>query len=324
MAGSPPDTWCKLARTLYIARHITVNKYYRDSEYFFQSAAVLIRERMEKKDLICATMQFALAIERALKGIIFDVNPVYVLIDNNFKNAVAVAHQSEIKHLTSEVSQNPNSDVITYRNSLLRAEVFSDFAHDNKSLLFFLSTCRDVIAHNDLDIINIDKIKTLLLRDFFRIASSVAELTGINIHRLVAQQDNRLATLSAKHQDSVEEKLAITLANHKKKWDVLKKTKGYAEDKAAVTDEVLRTPNKFPIECPACGQKAALYCKPETEPNPYMGTDVITGYFITRVKCQFCKLDISEYDEIEFLNRKCQFQEGIRDLLQPGTEGDGY
>ncbi len=299
-----------------------MNKYYSDSEYFFQSAAVLIKERMNKRDLICATMQFALAIERVLKGIIFDVNPTYVLIDNSFKNSVAVVYHSKIKHQTSEVSQKPDADVITYRNSLLRAEVFSDFAYENKSLLFFLSTCRDIIAHNDIDLIDIEKTKKLLLRDFFRIAVSVAQLTGINIHRLVAQQDNRLANLSAKHQDSVEEQLAITLENHKKKWGTLKKTIGYPEDKIAVTGEVLRTPYKFPVKCPACEQQATLYCKPETEPNPYMGAEVITGYFITKVKCQFCKLDISEYNEIEFLNKKYEFHKEIRNFLQPEIQED--
>lgn len=299
-----------------------MNKYYRDSEYFFQAAAASIKERMSKRDLFSATMQFALAIERILKGIIYDVNPVYVLVDSSFKNAVAVSHRPDIKNITSEVSQTPNADVITYRNSLLRAEVFSNFAHDNKSTLFFLSTCRDIIAHNDLDILELEKIKTLLFRDFFRIASSVADLTGINIHRLLGQQDNRLANLSARHQDSVESRLAITLANHKEKWEVLKKTIGFTEDKISVTNEVLTTPNKFSVECPACKQLALLYCKQETEINPYIGTNVIAGYFITRIKCQFCKLDISEYDEIEFLNNKYQYQERIRLALQPGTESD--
>lgn len=285
-----------------------MNNYFEDSKIFFRNSAKLISEDMDKADLINATMSFALAIERVLKGILYDVNPLYILIKPEFKNSIAAIYSQKIVNSTQEVTNTPDSDVITYRNSLLRAEVVSVFAHKNKSLLFYLSECRDIIAHSELSHLDLDKASLMMRKDFFTISQQVSGILSINIRSLLSQQDNRLSKISADLQESTPDKVDIILANHSNKWEVLRTTAGFIADKDATLAQILKTPNKFPCECPACKNIAVLFAAPETEFNKYMNQDVVLGYFIKKIKCVYCKLEITDYEHISYLEEKYKLQ----------------
>lgn len=285
-----------------------MNNYFEDSKIFFRNSAKLISEDMDKADLVNTTMSFALAIERVLKGILYEVNPLYILIKPEFKNSIAAIYSQKIVNSTQEVTNTPDSDVITYRNSLLRAEVVSDFAHKNKSLLFYLSECRDIIAHSELSHLDLDKMSLMMRKDFFTISQQVSGILSINIRSLLSQQDNRLSKISADLQESTPDKVDIILANHSSKWEVLRTTAGFIADKDATLAQILKTPNKFPCECPACKNIAVLFAAPETEFNKYMNQDVVLGYFIKKIKCVYCKLEITDYEHISYLEEKYKLQ----------------
>ncbi|MEM5504929.1 hypothetical protein WNY81_08705 [Shewanella frigidimarina] len=293
-----------------------MNPYIEDSKIFFSSVAKLISEDMDKPAVINATMSFALAMERVLKGILYEINPIYILMEPSFKNSLAALYMSKVKNKTKEVSESPNEDVITYRTSLIRAEIVSDFAHNKKPILFYLSQCRDIIAHNELRHLDIDRMKLMLKKDFYTISRDVANSFNLNIHSLLAQQDTRLSLLSSPLQESVSDKVDILLQMHKRKWGVLKNTPGYLEDKDEMLHQILSTSNKFQCKCPSCDNIAVLYTKPEVEFNKFMNQEVITGYFITRLKCVYCKLDISDYEDLSYLDSVNKYQEHIEFSLE--------
>ncbi|KAA1153209.1 MULTISPECIES: hypothetical protein [Pseudoalteromonas] len=292
-----------------------MNPYIEDSKIFFSSVATQIEAEMDKATVINATMSFALAMERVLKAILYDINPVYILMEPSFKNSVAALYASEIKYKTKEVSDSPNEDVITYRTSLIRAEIVSEFAHAKKPILFYLSQCRDIIAHNELKHLDIERMKLMLKKDFYTISQDVANVFNLNIHNLLAHQDTRLSLLSYPLQESVSDKVSILLGMHKRKWQSLKSKPGYLEDKDKMLHQILSTPNKFQCVCPACDKTSVLYTKPEVEYNKFMNQEVVTGYFITRLKCVYCKLDISDYDDLSHLNKINDYQELIDSSL---------
>ena len=92
-------------------------------------------------EIINLTMCFALAIERLLKGILFDVNPLYILMEPDFKNSCKVLYSRKLipeKVDSNELAKNTNEDVITYRNSLIMAQHFSSTISNNKALLFHI------------------------------------------------------------------------------------------------------------------------------------------------------------------------------------------
>jgi len=297
-----------------------MNNYFEDSKLFFRNSAKVIKRDMEKGELINSTMSFALAIERVLKGILYDLNPLYILMKPEFKNSIAAIYGDKVINSTSEVSNSPDSDVITYRKSLLRAEVISDFAHKNKSLLYYLSECRDIIAHNELQLLDLERMSLMMKKDFFTISQQISDISGINIRSLLSQQENRLSQISAELQDSVPEKVNIILSNHKNKWAILKKTDGYIEDKDNIYQQIISTPNKFSCECPACNKKAVLFVRPETELNQYMNQEIVLGYFINKIKCVYCKLEITDYELISYLEEKYNLQNYFGNHLGIGDE----
>ncbi|HCZ9282949.1 TPA: hypothetical protein O4H39_004594 [Vibrio alginolyticus] len=293
-----------------------MNPYIEDSKLFFGTTARMISEEMDTATVVQASMSFALAMERVLKGILYEVNPIYILMDPSFKNSVSALYSSKIQNKTKEVSDNPNEDVITYRTSLIRAEVVSKLAQEKKSVLFYLSECRDVIAHNELRHLDIERMSLMLKKDFFIIADAVAKDFKLDLHNLLSHQDTRLSKISSPLQESISDKVGILLGLHSRKWDVLKQTPGYIADKDEMLAQILVTENKFSCECPACGNTAALYTKPEVEFNKYMNQEVVTGYFITRIKCVYCKFDIKDYDYISYLDETNKYDELIESRLK--------
>src|SRR5450759_154521 len=111
------------------------NEYNHDAIIFLSEAAARTSERMQDADIIQATLNLALGIERILKGILYDLNPTYVLMKPDFKHSVQVLYKDKISNdleVRKELAANPDSDVLTFRNSLLRAQVISETVRKNK------------------------------------------------------------------------------------------------------------------------------------------------------------------------------------------------
>lgn len=292
-----------------------MNAYVEDSKLFFRTTARLVQEQMDKGELIQATMSFAFGMERVLKGILYDINPIYVLMNPDFNNSLKVFYSDKVIHENGELKKNVDADVITYRKSLLRAENVSGFVHENKTLLFYLSECRDIIAHNELSYLDMDKVNLLVKRDFYPIIESVCQYFGLNIRDVLSQQEIRLSDLSASLQTSIPEQVNFIINAHEKRWGLLKTKPGHVEDKEKVTHEIMLSSNKFLCECPACKNNAILYTKPETEFNKYLKEDILVGYFIKKIKCAYCKLEIDDYDKIQYLDGIYKYQDLIAESI---------
>jgi hypothetical protein len=281
-----------------------MNRYFRDASIFLAESARRVDDSMQHEAIIQSTLNLALGMERILKGILYDINPTYVLIDPVFKNSVQVLYENRILDAckgSTDLAANVNSDVITFRNSLLRVQIVSSVTYNNKSFLFNLSNARDIIAHNNLSLLEMPKLQLMLQRDFYPLMVQYSGELNIGCSRLLRNNDVNLAKVSEKYQESIEDKLAIKLDLHLRKWQSLSGNAGYAEEKDAVTAEILAHDYKFPVECPACHNTAVLYTKPEFQYNPYEKANIIVGLFIAKLQCRYCKLVIKDYKEIDFL-----------------------
>src|SRR6187551_2309468 len=102
-----------------------MNIYLRDAGFFIRESSKQINDSIEKHQAIQAVFNLALGIERILKGILYNVNPSYVLMDPTFNNSIQVLYKHKLITNTdghSELIKSPNADVITFKNSLLRAQ----------------------------------------------------------------------------------------------------------------------------------------------------------------------------------------------------------
>lgn len=286
-----------------------MNNYIEDSGLFFKNVSKGINRDIDGFEIINLTMNMALGLEKLLKGILYDINPTFVLIDPVFKNSIQILYKDKLLHepdSTSDLIKKPNGDVITFRNSVLRTQCLSETTNDNKNILFNLSDARDIIAHCELKNLDLEKYKTLLLRDFYPLLISYSDELKIKRGHFFSGSHIKLANISSKLQEDLEKEIELILDAHEGKWRSLRGNGGFVTEKKKITSEIIRTPNKEKIDCPACENEAILYLKPILEYNPNIGEEIQIGNEIKKLKCQFCKLEITDSKKFDSLDIKAK------------------
>lgn len=281
-----------------------MSDYLDDGAFFLREGSAKISEHMDRYTCIQSVLNVALGIERILKEILFRVNPLYILINPDFKNSAPLFYGEKIidsEKSNKDMEKTPNGDVLTYSNSLLRACYFSKSTLDNKSLLFKISNYRDIIAHNKLSLINVDELKILLQRDLYRLVKSYSEEMGCSDSKFFGNANIKLADLSASLQEDVALSLAALFESHLSRWKQLKNRPGFINDKDKVTEEIMLTDNKKTCTCPACKNTAIIYGKNISEFNVVTHQLNHIGTRVSALKCQYCKLILTDYKYLDYL-----------------------
>jgi hypothetical protein len=284
------------------------NEYSSGAGLFLKKAASIIEESMSRETIIEGTLFFALGTERILKSILFDLNPIYVFKNQDFKTTISILYGSRLLSSSShnkEISGSPDADLLTFKLSLLRAQAVSEVTHAHSSLLFSLSNWRDIVAHSGLSALDLEKCRLLLLRDFYPLIAGYSAELSVPIGRFIGSHEIRLASLSAKHQESVEDKVRMKLESHRIIWKQQCANPGYEEKMRAKTQLALKASKERSgsfvelVSRPACGNDALLsaevdfdYCEDQVHP---------VGVFVSGLRCLFCKLHIEGYDEIDHM-----------------------
>ena len=69
-----------------------MNDHKRDSNTFFKKAAMVIQEDMDDTAVVDAIVWVGVGIERLLKGILYDINPVYIYRSPVFKDTAKLLY----------------------------------------------------------------------------------------------------------------------------------------------------------------------------------------------------------------------------------------
>ena len=284
------------------------NGYMDDISFFLTRAAAKTKDRMSEEAVVEAVLFLALGVERLLKGILFGLNPVYIYKNQDFKNTVSLIYGDKLLPgwaQNKEISGSPDGDVLTFKLSLLRTKAISKAAEKHTSMLFALSNWRDIVAHNTLSKLDIEKCRTLLLRDFYPLVRDFCSERNLSITRLLGSHEIRLASLSADHQESIGEKIKVKLDAHTRRWEQLKNVPGYATKMKNKSESLVRAAaNKRDsfvelVPCPACKNGAILTAEVDSDCSE--GYVSLTGAFVSSLRCFYCKLDVEDYDEIDYL-----------------------
>ncbi|UGA39679.1 hypothetical protein JOS77_09660 [Chromobacterium haemolyticum] len=181
---------------------MTTDEYLSDAQRLIGMAGKGISEGMDDKEVIAATTFFSLGVERLLKFILADVNPVFVLSNGDFKNAAPCLYKhrfvNDDQH--SVTSSKPDHEVVSYRVALQRALLFSAGVKENSQLLYSLANHRDILAHRPLSELDIPKAKRLLAKDAFKLLNDICSERSIPTNGFFGADDDRLKTLSDKLQ----------------------------------------------------------------------------------------------------------------------------
>ena len=285
------------------------NEYQNDGIQFLRRASESVSEEMSVQEIVEATLFLALGIERILKGILFAINPIYIYKLSEFKNTAPILypHLMTSKVDNKEVSSSPDCDVLTFRQSLSRARVFSPTTAKHVSLLVSLSNYRDIIVHNVISALDIGKAQTLLMRDLYVLLNDYREELNVEPDEIFGSHQRKLVSISITHQDSVKDRLAIKLDFHRRQWE--KFSAGNADFVSKMRKRSDYIKNKIndkyetyveEIECPACKNEALVTI--EVDFDYCEGQAIATGVFVSDLQCLYCQLKIDEYDEMDALD----------------------
>jgi hypothetical protein len=280
-----------------------VNDYINDAAGFLTRGAQLIRADASSDDVVSGALFTAIGVEKLLKGILWQVNPAFVLKEQDFKHVAPTLYPDRLvaseKH-DSEISTTPNRDVVSMRTSILRAKVLSEAISEHKGVLFALASHRDIIAHRPSSELDQEKVKATLIRDVYPMLAAVATELRVSLDSLIGGQSVRLAALSARHQTDVENRVRLTLEVHRSKWTQLMGVPGFVDKMKSRTAKALAQGNKRSVQCPACGNEALLSVDAEYEMVD--GGPRVAGEIAKALFCYFCKLSIDDEIDLDHLN----------------------
>lgn len=301
---------------------MTSNQYIESSFGFFEESSSRISGKMTDVVVIQATLNFAIGMERLLKGVLFGINPTYILVSPEFNHSLKVLYKEKIIESDdnkSILASSPTSDVITFRNSLLRGAEISRAVQKNKSRLFGLSNLRDIIAHHDLALLDIAKAKLLLQRDFYFILLDFVDELNIDRNNCFGNYEGTLIEVSRIHQQDIKNIIRLKLEGHLKVWEGNKSNSELVRKNNGVTDELLESEHRYETACPACNQRAVLSAEADYVVDLDSAERHIVGEFARLIHCEFCGLHVNDDTELDELGYGKSFHP---ESFHPEFEGD--
>ena len=289
---------------------MTADEYLFDAQRLIGMAGKDISEGMDNTEVIAATTFFSLGVERLLKFILADVNPVFVLSTGDFKNAAPCLYKhrfvNDDQH--SVTSSKPDHDVVSFRLALQRALLFSAGVKENSQLLYSLANHRDILAHRPLSELDIPKAKRLLAKDAYKLLNDICSERSIPTNSFFGEDDDRLKTLSDKLQgeEAFAQNMTAKLEHHRALWVERSSTPEFVAQAENQTASLLqRSGQDFsyePIDCPACSQEAVARIEPDYDYDPAERTSFVTGVFVDSINCCFCDLKLTDYEELNYVD----------------------
>lgn len=296
------------------------NPYSESASQFLQKCSSLIRVDIDDADIVQAILNFSIGMERLLKGVLYEINPTYVMVKPEFDHSVATLYGKSVLDndgSRSMISKSPNADVITFRNSLLRSAVVSEVTLKHKNKLFGLSHLRDLIAHNDMALFDYEKAKALLQRDFYPILLDyIDELKLEKSHCFSENSEDSLIAISKIHKTDWRVSLRVRIEEHRRKWGRASRDAKALESKKIITEEILENEKiRHPTSCPACNQNAVLFSEPDYifDIDGDQSSAVAIGQFVRKIQCFYCGFLVDDGNELDELGYGKSFKPYLDD-----------
>ena len=121
---------------------MTASEFLADAKKLILMSCGDFGEQMNELEVIHATTFFSLGIERLLKFILAEINPVFALTSGDFKNAAPCLYKHKFVNGDQHgvTSSKPDTDVVSFRVAMQRALIFSTGVKENSQLLFSLTS----------------------------------------------------------------------------------------------------------------------------------------------------------------------------------------
>ena len=298
-----------------------MNDFYKDCQTLFKdiSKNIATKAIVSEMEVIQNTLYFALGIEKLLKGMLYEINPILILENSDFKNSFPLYYREKLiaeNEKSKDINQEPNGDVIAFHNSVLRASLISQTTFDYKNTLMKLKDARDTIVHHSFANLNINELKLLLNRDFYTILKSYSDELSWGTVNCFNNLHSKLALISSKLQEDITKQVNLKIESKLASWNQSKGIIGTIERSKKITIEMLYNDDAYPTKCPCCENKSVVQTKPVLDYNPYLKQEIQVGLDVTNLKCGFCKLEITEYTELDYLKVKPDLENKNETILE--------
>ena len=289
-----------------------MNPYVDEAAYCFWRAAGALSEKMRRDELCDVIIYFGFGVEKALKAVLYAVNPVFLLEDPKFENAITVLYHDK---LTTTVQgqlhreKSGNSSLIAFQPSLVRAGKFSQKVMDHAGLLTRVADLRGVAAHRTVLDLNVAENSTFLLKVFHPTTLMFAEVLGFDIDRCYPDSAKLgvLAMASERLMDpqKLKDEMDQKLTKHRAIWEARKDNPHEVEYNRELTTQWLERirrgmPYSSPMNCPSCAQTAVLMYEFEDKVDHEEETVSTVGAIATGLQCFYCDFQVDTYEQIDY------------------------
>jgi len=270
----------------------------------------------EKLDDLCdALIYYTFGLERLFKGILYEVNPLFILESPDFENAVRLVYRDRLiekhrKQIDRDLKQAKNQDakVHAFRASMFAAGKFSRTVDSHIGALVQLGEYRDMAAHRTFGEIPAKETWRLMRKTFYPIVAGIAEEFELKTLQFFLGHGEMFSLKShaeeINSQDMTEQKVNERIEFHRRDWEKKKSDAVHVANAEQRTIAALKSAETYlPVywtECPACGQKALMMAEVDGENED--GEFVPWGVLVNSLECHYCGLSVRHFEELDVLN----------------------
>lgn len=282
--------------------------YLADAQGLIKLASPHIKTTMTHEDTIQGALLFSLGIEKLLKHVLAETNPVFILRVADFKHSAPSLYSDRIvsSGKNPEIIAKPDSEVITFRVSLSRSRVFSKAANTYSNMLHTLANYRDIIAHRPTSELDINKVARMLQKDAFPLISAFGEELQISTSSFFGPEEVRLRKLSQglTDHDRFEHEMNQLLDEHLAMWKSKSTNAKFVSQAKDNTASLLKQSGTDfvheEVTCPACDNMCVVRIEPDYDYAD--GESFLSGAYVQELHCFFCDLNLDTYDTLNFVD----------------------
>uniref|UniRef100_A0A7V3E8M4 Uncharacterized protein n=1 Tax=Ignavibacterium album TaxID=591197 RepID=A0A7V3E8M4_9BACT len=282
-------------------RKFTFNEFFFEATSFISKANDIKKPKMIDYDAILSFLLSAIGIEKILKGILYDINPIFVLKNPNFDVSSKAFYVNQF--ITQKnIPDLANYETISFSTAIQRAKLFSKTVSSNISLLKKIADTRNVIAHNISADVDRRFIRSFLLSEFKILINDFSKELKFRKDQFFTPLPWEIQKYSEEKEElekSIKEVMTAKIKEHKIIWEKRKSDKSFFEEKMKLTLKSEKIGESITISCPSCNNLSLLYYKPDVEYSDRQFW--VTGFYVTELECFFCDFNVWEYSEIDYL-----------------------
>jgi len=262
---------------------------------------------MKEEEIEDATFFFALGMERVCKGLLFDINPSFILETSKFAEIVTALYPDKIIDASApEISNSKAPNYSKFKDLISRSAHFYQACAKNKDILNNLREYRNTLAHRPLRLFVHAEVHKWLIGVYYPVVSSILEEAKIEYVQALGSRAQLLENLSrnAKHEEEVARRVAATLSTFRSKWEKLNNQKymqlSNAKTNIDLTQSRSTHDNSYDqYSCPACRNPAVLEVEPDFDFAD--GVGFLSGVYPLELRCHYCGLTVNDYEDLSYL-----------------------